>query len=201
MIARTAWSISASVVYRDRLNLTEPCATGRGTFIASSTRDGSADPLEQAAPADAHTWRSDKSSRSASACSGGKPMFVVLPRRGASAAIATASGTAAAVWGAGISFPWSEDLHLAAGPFYFERLTQRIRFREGDAWAEAEEAPADGVWIGGTDGKGVRFTFVEPVPIRKGVTSRNHGFELGLLEVELGAAVSYLMEPVAREDL
>lgn len=46
----------------------------------------------------------------------------------------TASGTAAAVWGAGISFPWSEDLHLAAGPFYFERLTQRIRFREGDAW-------------------------------------------------------------------
>ena len=76
-----------------------------------------------------------------------------------------------------------------------------VLMREGGEWVEAEEATTNGVWVGDGSGQGVRFTFAAPVSIRKGLSSRNHGFELGLLEIELDRAVSYLMEPVAREDL
>ena len=47
-----------------------------------------------------------------------------------------ATGTRAAVAGAGFSFPWSEDMGRTIGPFYMERLTQKIAWREGRAWSD-----------------------------------------------------------------
>ena len=80
-----------------------------------------------------------------------------------------------------------------------------VLFREGDTWAEAEEAVASEMWIGGAAGEGVRFSFASPVTLRKGITSRNHGLDLGLIEVALGAetqaGISYLMRPMARDGL
>jgi hypothetical protein len=51
----------------------------------------------------------------------------------------------------------------------------------------------------------VRFPFASPVTLRRGITSRNHGFDLGLIEVNLGASdraeLSYLVQPMARTGL
>ncbi len=52
--------------------------------------------------------------------------------------IRAAAGTAVARYELEIRFPWSEDLRAGFGPFYFERLTQSIRYAEGRAWNETE---------------------------------------------------------------
>lgn len=77
---------SSAVVSRDRLNRIDPWANSGAIPIASNTGDGSSDPDEQAAPADAKTPRSESSSRIASASSLAKPMLVVFQRRGVEAA-------------------------------------------------------------------------------------------------------------------
>ena len=81
----TIWAaclICSTVVYRLIENRIEPCATGSGMPMASSTGEGSSDPLEHAAPADAQTPASLKPNRIASASRWAKPIFVVFQIRG-----------------------------------------------------------------------------------------------------------------------
>ncbi|HJN16259.1 MAG TPA: hypothetical protein QGH10_12230, partial [Armatimonadota bacterium] len=103
----------------------------------------------------------------------------------------------------------------AEEPTPMERLVEQIPyvkkdgvvvlFAGADGWVEAEETKTSALWIGSESGEGVRFSFAAPVAVRKGVTSRSHGTDLGLIEVDLGAedwvALSYVMEPMSRGDL
>jgi len=56
--------------------------------------------------------------------------------------VGKAEGETVLRWGAGVSYPWSEDLGWSGGPFHLERLTHRISYREGWAW---DPGPADPV--------------------------------------------------------
>ncbi len=53
---------------------------------------------------------------------------------GLSTPSALALGDRAFVWSVDFRYPWSEDLALAIGPLWFERLTHRVAYREGRAW-------------------------------------------------------------------
>ncbi|MBN1824901.1 MAG: PD40 domain-containing protein [Candidatus Eisenbacteria bacterium] len=68
--------------------------------------------------------------------SGARKRITTLYPYGIERPIRAVAGTRAALGGVSFSYPWSEDLGLAVGPFYLERLTHRLRYREGIAWNE-----------------------------------------------------------------
>lgn len=78
-------------------------------------------------------------SASATAETGAEKVTLATAPSGISRPSHSEVGTTIANFGVDLSFPLSEDLRLAWGPFYFERLTHRMRYREGRAWMESRE--------------------------------------------------------------
>ncbi|MDH7568883.1 MAG: hypothetical protein QHJ73_04795, partial [Armatimonadota bacterium] len=89
---------------------------------------------------------------------------------------------------------------------YLKKPGTVVRFRHAAGRSGLEAGVADAFWVGRAEGPGILFQFEKPRPTRLGVTSRNHNFDIGLVEVELGrrfrkgdtVAVAYEMIPMVR---
>ncbi|NNE09036.1 MAG: hypothetical protein HKN20_10800 [Gemmatimonadetes bacterium] len=108
--------------------------------------------------------------------------IVALASPGLSMPSALALGDRAFVWSVDFRYPWSEDLALALGPFWFERLTHRVGYREGRAWqgetngGEVRSAETD---LGLTvfSGHFVPFLGTETTTLRTGYVRELNGNE------------------------
>lgn len=60
--------------------------------------------------------------------------LIAVAAPGLSTPSSFALGDRAIVWSVDFRYPWSEDLALGLGPFWFERLTHRVAYREARAW-------------------------------------------------------------------
>lgn len=110
-------STSSIVLYRLKLNLTEPCTAVKGTPIALSTCDGSKEPDVQAEPDEAQIPFSFRSNKIASPSTNSKLKLVVFGRRCVLCPFTLASGAFFSISSSSLSLNCFTP--VCSSPIYF----------------------------------------------------------------------------------